>query len=142
MIAFDNGDGATGPEQHLENRQGLDRVGEVLQDETDEQMVEGLVVNPTGNGLGAFVAAMLYDTVGPTLLATLEPDQFQSTLELNVNFLRPVRPGRIVGKGRLVHRDGDIVFLAASLTDSQEKVIATATAMARIIALERARDAA
>jgi uncharacterized protein (TIGR00369 family) len=102
----------------------------------------GDFTNPTGNVLGAFVAAMLYDTVGPTLLATLEPDQFQSTLELNVNFLRPVRPGRIVGKGRLVHRDGDIVFLAASLTDSQEKVIATATAMARIIALERARDAA
>jgi uncharacterized protein (TIGR00369 family) len=60
--------------------------------------------NPTGNVLGAFVAAMLYDTLGPALLATLEPDQFQSTLELNVNFLRPVRPGRVVGKGRVVHR--------------------------------------
>ena len=39
--------------------------------------------------LGAFVAAMLYDTVGPALLATLEPDQFQSTLQLSVSFLRP-----------------------------------------------------
>jgi acyl-coenzyme A thioesterase PaaI-like protein len=48
--------------------------------------------NPAGNVLGAFVAAMLYDTVGPALLATLEPDQFQSTLELNVNFLRSIRP--------------------------------------------------
>jgi uncharacterized protein (TIGR00369 family) len=62
--------------------------------------------NPTGNVVGAFVAAMLYDTVGPALLATLEPDQFQSTLKLNVNFLRSVRPGRVVGKGRVVHRDG------------------------------------
>jgi acyl-coenzyme A thioesterase PaaI-like protein len=26
--------------------------------------------NPAGNVLGAFVAAMLYDTVGPALLAT------------------------------------------------------------------------
>lgn len=33
--------------------------------------------NPAGNVLGAFVAAMLYDTVGPALLATLEPDQFR-----------------------------------------------------------------
>ncbi|HEV8167006.1 MAG TPA: PaaI family thioesterase [Actinomycetota bacterium] len=48
--------------------------------------------NPTGNVLGAFQAAMLYDTVGPALLATLEPDQFQSTLQLDVHFLRPVRP--------------------------------------------------
>jgi len=37
-------------------------------------------VNPMGNVLGAFVAAMLYDTVGPALLATLEPDEFQTTL--------------------------------------------------------------
>jgi uncharacterized protein (TIGR00369 family) len=98
--------------------------------------------NPTGNVLGAFVAAMLYDTVGPALLATLDPDQFQSILELNINFLRPVRPGRVVGKGRVVHRDGDMAFLEASLLDSHGTLIATATAAARVIALDRARHAA
>jgi uncharacterized protein (TIGR00369 family) len=98
--------------------------------------------NPTGNVLGAFQAAMLYDTVGPALLATLEPDQFQSTLQLNVSFLRPVRPGRIIGKGRVVHRDGDLVFLEASLLDADGATIATATATARVIALSRARTAA
>jgi len=54
--------------------------------------------NPAGNVLGAFVAAMLYDTVGPALLATLAPDQFQSTRQLNVTFLRAVRPGRVTGR--------------------------------------------
>ena len=56
--------------------------------------------NPSGNVLGAFVAAMLYDTVGPALLATLGPDKFQSTLQLGVSFLRPVRPGRVTGRGQ------------------------------------------
>ena len=98
--------------------------------------------NPAGNVLGAFVAAVLYDTVGPALLATLEPDQFQSTLELHVHFLRPVRPGKVVGKGRVVHRDGDMAFLEASLFDANETLIATATATARVIALDRAQDAA
>jgi uncharacterized protein (TIGR00369 family) len=98
--------------------------------------------NPAGNVLGAFVAAMLYDTVGPALLATLEPDQFQSTLALNVSFLRPVRPGRLRGRGRVVHRDGDMAFLEAALLDSDGATIATATATARVIALERARSAA
>ena len=102
----------------------------------------GDFTNPTGNVLGAFVAAMLYDTVGPALLATLEPDQFQSTMQLNVSFLRPVRPGRIVGKGRVVHRDGDLVFLEASLTGPEGPVIATATATARVIALSQAPAAA
>jgi uncharacterized protein (TIGR00369 family) len=98
--------------------------------------------NPTGNVLGAFVAAMLYDTVGPALLATLEPDRFQSTLELSVQFLRPVRPGRVVGKGRVVHRDGDLAFLEAALIDSDDATVATATATARVIPLDDARAAA
>jgi hypothetical protein len=44
------------------------------------------LTSPSGNVLGAFTAAMLYDTVGPALLATLEPDQFQSTLDIHVSF--------------------------------------------------------
>jgi uncharacterized protein (TIGR00369 family) len=98
--------------------------------------------NPSGNVLGAFVAAMLYDTVGPALLATLDPDQFQSTLQLGVSFLRPVRPGRVIGRGRVVHRDGDLVFLEASLADAGQAVIATATATARVIPLGQAPAAA
>jgi uncharacterized protein (TIGR00369 family) len=95
-----------------------------------------------GNVLGAFQAAMLFDTVGPALLATLEPDQFQSTLELHVHFLRPVRPGRVTGRGRVVHRVGDLAYLEASLHDGADAVIATATAIARVIPLSEARTAA
>jgi uncharacterized protein (TIGR00369 family) len=98
--------------------------------------------NPSGNVLGAFVAAMLYDTVGPALLATLEPDQFQTTLEINVHFLRPLRPGPVIGRGRVVHREGDLAFLEASLIDPDEGTVATATATARVIPLAEARTAA
>jgi uncharacterized protein (TIGR00369 family) len=94
--------------------------------------------NPAGNVLGAFQAAMLFDTVGPALLATLAPDQFQSTLQLNVSFLRPVRPGRLIGKGRVLHRDGDLALLEASLLDGDAAVVATATATARVIPLRQA----
>ncbi|MBZ9637878.1 PaaI family thioesterase [Streptomyces sp. PSKA30] len=97
--------------------------------------------NPTGNVLGAFLAAMVYDTMGPALLATLDPDQFQSTMELKVSFLRPVRPGRILGKGRVVHRVGDIAYLEASLADAGGALIATAGATARVIPLEGAQSA-
>jgi len=98
--------------------------------------------NPAGNVLGAFQAAMLFDTAGPALLATLAPDEFQSTMGLSVSFLRPVRPGRITGIGRVVHRDGELAFLEATLADSDGTVIATATATARVIALDQARSAA
>jgi len=98
--------------------------------------------NPTGNVLGAFLVAMLYDTVGPALLATLRPDQFQSTLELKASFLRPVRPGRIFSRGQVVHRVGHLAFLEAALTDADGVVAATATATATVIALSDARAAA
>jgi uncharacterized protein (TIGR00369 family) len=98
--------------------------------------------NPMGNVLGAFLAAMLYDTVGPCLLATLEPDRFQSTVEFNVTFLRPARPGRILAKGRLVHRVDDLAFLEATLFDDLGTTLSTATAMARVIPLKDAATAA
>ena len=97
--------------------------------------------NPAGNVLGAFQAAMLYDTVGPAVLATLKPDQFQSTLDLDVRFLRPVKPGRLIARGHIVRRDGDIVYLEASLWDSRETLVATATAIARVIPLAEAETA-
>jgi uncharacterized protein (TIGR00369 family) len=97
--------------------------------------------NPAGNVLGAFVAAMLYDTVGPALIATLEPDQFQSTLDLHVQFLRPVRPGRLAGHGRVLRREGDLAFLEASLTDGAGNTIAAASATARVIPMHAAAAA-
>jgi acyl-coenzyme A thioesterase PaaI-like protein len=84
---------------------------------------------------------MLYDTVGPALLATLEADQFQSTLDLNVHFLRPLRPGRVIARRRIVRRNGDLAVLEASL-HSDGETIATATATARVIPLDQAQAAA
>lgn len=91
--------------------------------------------NPMGNVQGGFLAAMLDDTLGPALVATLEPGQFSPTLELKVNFLRPARPGRLTGRGRVVHRGGTIAFLEGALSNSAGELVATATATARIVTL-------
>lgn len=101
--------------------------------------------NPFGNVLGAFVAAMLYDTVGPVLIATLAPEEFQATTQFNMNFLRPVRPGRLRATGRIEYREGDHAVLSATLYDPRREpgadVVATATALARVIPAAQAPDA-
>ena len=89
--------------------------------------------NPMGNIQGGFLAAMLDDTMGPALVATLEPGEFAPTLELKVNFLRPARPGRRIGTGRVGHRGGTVAFLAGDLSDVGGNLLATATATARIV---------
>jgi uncharacterized protein (TIGR00369 family) len=89
--------------------------------------------NPIGSVQGGFLAAMLDDTLGPALIATLPDGAFAPTLELKVSFLRPASPGRIIGTGRVVHRGGSIAFLAGELRDDAGNMLATATATARIV---------
>ncbi|HYK33969.1 MAG TPA: PaaI family thioesterase [Streptosporangiaceae bacterium] len=93
--------------------------------------------NPMGNVQGGFLAAMLDDTLGPALAATLDDGEFAPTVELKVSFLRPALPGPIIGTGRVVHRGGTIAFLAGELKDPAGELLATATATARIVRPDR-----
>jgi uncharacterized protein (TIGR00369 family) len=94
-------------------------------------------LNPVGVVQGGFLAAMLDDTLGPALVATLEPDQFAPTADLHVQFLAPARAGRLMGRGRIVRRGRDLAFLAGELVDSSGTVVATATATAAIRSARR-----
>jgi uncharacterized protein (TIGR00369 family) len=89
-------------------------------------------VNPTGNIQGGFLAAMLDDTLGPALVAGLRPGDFAPTTDLHVQFLRPARPGRLLGRGRVVRRGRNVAFLAGELLDAAGTTVAVATATAQI----------
>jgi uncharacterized protein (TIGR00369 family) len=89
-------------------------------------------LNPAGVVQGGFLAAMLDDTMGPALVCGLEPGDFAPTTDLHVQFLRPARAGRLVGRGRVVRRGRDVAFLAGELVDEEGAVVAVATATAQI----------
>ncbi len=90
-------------------------------------------LNPAGTVQGGFLTAMLDDTMGPALAATLDPGQYGTTIELKVSFLRPAKPGRLVGRGRIVHRGGTIAFLAGELLDESGRVVAVGSSTTRIV---------
>jgi uncharacterized protein (TIGR00369 family) len=89
--------------------------------------------NPIGAIQGGFLAAMLDDTLGPALTATLAPNQFAPTLELKVNFIAAAKPGPLIAEGRVVARGGSVAFLAGELRTEAGALVATATATARIV---------
>jgi uncharacterized protein (TIGR00369 family) len=89
--------------------------------------------NPAGNIQGGFIAAMLDDTLGPTVLVKTRGDQYCATIDLRVSFLGPAQPGYYVGEGRVVQLGKTIAFLEGRLLDSSGGVIATATASARVV---------
>jgi uncharacterized protein (TIGR00369 family) len=98
-------------------------------------------LNPIGNVQGGFLAAMLDDTMGPLVFATLEPGQFNPTLEFKVSFLRPARLGPLTATARIVHRGRSIAFAAADLRDAGGELLATATATMKIVSVAAGEDA-
>jgi uncharacterized protein (TIGR00369 family) len=89
-------------------------------------------LNPFGMVQGGLLAAMLDDTLGPALVATLGPGESAPTTDLHVQFLRPARPGRLVGRGHIVRKGRDVGFMAGELVDAGGAVVAVATATAQI----------
>jgi uncharacterized protein (TIGR00369 family) len=92
--------------------------------------------NPQGFVQGGMLAAMLDDAMGPALVAMLEPGLFATTVELKVNFVRPATAGRLIARGRVVHRGRSIAFLEGRLETADGELVATSTATARIVPYE------
>jgi uncharacterized protein (TIGR00369 family) len=88
-------------------------------------------LNPAGNVQGGFLAAMLDDTMGPALTATLDAGEFAPTVNLNVQFHRPAKVGALKGVGRVVLRGKEVCQLSGELLQNN-KIVATATATAVI----------
>jgi len=89
-------------------------------------------LNPAGVVQGGLLAAMLDDTLGPALVATLSDGEWAPTTDLHVQFLCPARPGRLIGRGRVVRRGAQVAFLTGELSEEHGNVVATATATATI----------
>ena len=83
-------------------------------------------LNPAGNVQGGFLAAMLDDTMGTALSATLDLEQFAPTVNLNVQFHRPAKLGPLKGLGRVVMRGREICHGSAELWQN-DKIVATST---------------
>ncbi len=89
-------------------------------------------LNPAGGIAGGFLAEMLDETASPAVKATIKPEEFPTAIELKVNFIRPAALGRLIGRARVVHRGGSVVFVESELRTPDNKLIATSTQTVRI----------
>lgn len=101
--------------------------------EADERFV-----NPAGTVQGGFLAAMLDDTQGPALFAMTRGAIYAPTIDFSISFTRPARPGRFVGKGRVISLGKTIVFTEAELFDAEGALVARGTFSARAMKGEMA----
>lgn len=92
-------------------------------------------LNPRGTVQGGIVAAMLDDTMGPAFYNASGGTCVPATIDMTVSFIKPVYPGRLVGRGRVVNRGKRIAFLEAELFDAKGELLARATSSARVMEL-------
>jgi len=85
-------------------------------------------MNPAGHIQGGMLAAMLDDVTALLTLASLEPEQYCSTLNLNITYLRPAFPVTITGRAMRVRR-GDRICNTRGELWQNGKLVTTANAV-------------
>ena len=93
-------------------------------------------LNPARGIAGGFIAHMLDSTISPVVAITLEPGQFPTAVEFKVCFIQPTRLGKVIGRARIVHRGGAMVFAEGELRDPENRLLATSTQTLRIVTLQ------
>jgi uncharacterized protein (TIGR00369 family) len=90
-------------------------------------------LNPAGFVQGGILSAMLDDTMGPAVLVMTEGRSYTTTVSLTVNFLNPAKPGPIIGEAQVTQLGKSIAFVEGKLMAADGTVIATATAVERLL---------
>jgi acyl-CoA thioesterase len=73
------------------------------------------LLNPNGVLHGAAVYAMVDTSMGAALASLLDPDENCATIEIKINYLRPVRAGSLDCHTEVVHKGNRVVTLESSV---------------------------
>ena len=89
--------------------------------------------NPAGLIQGGILSAMLDDTMGPAVFVKTEGRLYTATISMNISFLAPAEIGPIFGEATVVQLGRTIVFTSGKLMNEAGRLLATATASARLV---------
>jgi uncharacterized protein (TIGR00369 family) len=85
--------------------------------------------NPLGTVHGGVIATLLDSALGCAVQSMLPSGTGYTTLELKVNYLRPMtsRTGTVYSEGKIIHMGSRIATAEARVTDASGKLYAHAT---------------
>ena len=93
--------------------------------------------NPMGTLHGGIMTDLADACMGIATITTLADDESFSTLELKMNFLRPVFEDKITGEARVLHRGKTIAMAECVVRNSKGKEVARGTATQIILQGEK-----
>jgi uncharacterized protein (TIGR00369 family) len=95
--------------------------------------------NPMGTLHGGVLCDIADVAMGLAYGATLEEGETFTTLELKINFLRPVKNARLMADGIVVQKGKTVGLAECSVSDERGRLIAKATSTCLTLRGEQAR---
>jgi uncharacterized protein (TIGR00369 family) len=83
--------------------------------------------NPMGTLHGGILCDVADAAMGIAYAATLGEDETFTTLELKINFLKPVWTGKLVARGRVVKAGRTVGLVECDIVDAADVLVARAT---------------
>ncbi len=80
--------------------------------------------NPMGTIHGGILCDLADAAMGVAFFSTLEPGESFTTLELKINYLRPFWTGKLIARGKVVHRGKTVGMVECDIVDDQERLVA------------------
>jgi uncharacterized protein (TIGR00369 family) len=99
-----------------------------------EYVADGRHANPMGTLHGGTLCDLADAAMGIALASTLDEGESFTTLELKMNFLRPVWSATLRAKARTVSRGRTVAVMACDVLDERGRLIATASATQMVLA--------
>jgi uncharacterized protein (TIGR00369 family) len=95
--------------------------------------------NPMGTLHGGVLCDLSDAAMGCAFASTLEAGQSYTTLELSINFLRPVFQASLTATGRVVKRTRKTGLVECDVTDEQGRLVARAKSTCLVLEGEDAK---
>ena len=94
--------------------------------------------NPMGTLHGGILCDIADAAMGMAYAASLDEGETFTTLELKINFLKPVRTGKLVATGRMVKSGHTIGLAECDIHDDKERLVARASSTCMTLRGEQA----
>lgn len=95
--------------------------------------------NPMGTLHGGVLCDVADAAMGMAYASTLADGETFTTLELKINFLKPVWKGQLVARGRVVKGGRTIGLVVCDVTDEQDQLVAHASSTCMTLRGEKAQ---
>jgi len=94
--------------------------------------------NPMGTVHGGILCDIVDAAMGIAFSSTLAPGESFTTVELKINFLRPVRQAQLRAAGRVVQRGRSVGYVECEIWDENGKLVAKSNSTCLVLRGEQA----